>query len=120
MARQREHGSGRIGFIVMLAIFLSAAYAGFKIVPVRVSAYELRDTIRQEARVGAVRANDAAVAKRIMDKASELDLPLKKKDLEIRRTKGEIIVKARYEQPIDLKVTTYIYKFEAEERAPLF
>jgi hypothetical protein len=31
-----------------------------------------------------------------------------------------MIITARYEQPIDLKVTTYVYEFNAKERAPLF
>ena len=117
---QSQRGSGRVGFIVALAICLSAAFAGTKIIPVRVAAYEFRDTIRQEARMGAVRNSDSAVAKRIMEKAEELELPLSKKNLSVKRTKSKLIVKASYEVPIDLMVTTYTFRFDAEERAPLF
>jgi hypothetical protein len=31
-----------------------------------------------------------------------------------------MIIRASYERPIDLKVTTYVFRFDAEERAPLF
>lgn len=117
---QSQRGSGRIGFFIALAICISAAYAGSKIIPVRIAAYEFRDTIRQEARMGAVRNSDAAVHSRIMDKAKELELPLSKKNLNVRRTKSKLIVTASYEIPIDLMVTTYTFRFNAEERAPLF
>jgi hypothetical protein len=36
------------------------------------------------------------------------------------RTSHEMIISAKYEQTIDLKVTKYVYKFDHEERAPLF
>lgn len=38
----------------------------------------------------------------------------------IKRTRNEVIISARFEQPIDLKVTTYTYRFDAEQRAPVF
>ena len=101
--------------VVGVTIFLGA-----KIIPVRIAAYEFRDVLREECRYAAVRRDDAAVAKRIMDKAQELEIPISRKELEIRRTTGEMIITASYEQPIDLKVTTYTYKFDAKERAPLF
>jgi hypothetical protein len=31
-----------------------------------------------------------------------------------------MVISAKYEQTIDLKVTKYVYKFDHEERAPLF
>ncbi len=118
--RNAERGEGRLGFIVTLAVCAALAYVGFKVIPVRIDAYEFRDTIRQETRMGAVRDSDAAVAKRILDKAREMDLPVQAKNLSVRRTQSEMIVSASYELPIDLKVTTYVYRFNAEERAPLF
>jgi hypothetical protein len=55
-----------------------------------------------------------------MQKAKELEIPLKRKNLTLKRTTGEIVISAQYEQPIDLKVTTYVYRFDAREKAPLF
>lgn len=101
--------------VVGITIFL-----GVKIIPVRIAAYEFRDVLREECRYGAVRSDDAAVAKRIMQKAAELEIPMSRKQLKVRRTTGEMIITANYEQPIDLKVTTYVYKFDAKEKAPLF
>lgn len=115
-----ERGEGRIGLLISLIVVGVLIFLGAKIIPVRVTAYEFRDTLREEARYAAVRNDDATVARRIMQKAKELEIPLQAKDLKLRRTTGDIIISARYEQPIDLKVTTYVYKFDAEERAPLF
>jgi hypothetical protein len=82
--------------------------------------YEFGDFIEQECRFAAVRTENGEVAKRILDKAAELQLPLTKKDLQIQRTQREMIISAKFEVPIDLKVTTYQYKFQRTERAPLF
>ena len=101
-------------------MFGAAIFLSVKIIPVRVAAYEFRDILREEARFAAVRSADAQVAKRIMKRAQELELPLDKKDLEVGRTPNKVTISARYEVPIDLKVTTYIYKFDVTESAPLF
>ena len=116
----RERGEGRIGFLISVIIVGIAIFLGVKIIPVRIDAYEFRDTLREEARYAAVRHDDKKVADRIMQKARELEIPLNRKNLTLHRTVGEIVIKASYEQPIDLKVTTYVYKFHAKEKAPLF
>jgi hypothetical protein len=118
--RSNERGEGRLGFVITLIVVAVAIFLGIKVVPVRISAYEFRDVLREEARYGAVRDNDATVTKRILDKAAELSLPLQKKDLSVSRTESQMIISATYEQPIDLKVTTYVYRFKATEKAPLF
>jgi len=91
-----------------------------KIIPVRIAAYNFRDVMRQECRMGAVRNSDEVVAKRILSAAEDLRIPLQREDLEVRRSKRRMVVRASYAQPIDLKVTTYVYRFSAEEEAPLF
>jgi hypothetical protein len=116
----RQKGEGRVGFFIALIIVAVVVFLGIKIIPVRISAYEFRDTLREEARYAAVRNDDEKVAVRIMEKAKELEIPLKRNQLKIRRTTGEMIISAYYDQPIDLKVTTYVYKFKATEKAPLF
>ena len=119
-SRKSERGEGRVGLLVALIVVAIAIFLGVKIIPVRIAAYEFRDVIREECRYGAVRNDDKAVAKRIMNKARELEIPLRASDLKVHRTNSEMIINATYEQAIDLKVTTYTYRFQAKERAPLF
>lgn len=120
IGRKKERGEGRLGLMITLIVVAITIFLGVKIIPVRVSAYEFRDMLREEARYGAVRDSDEVVFNRILDKAAELELPLEKKNLTVKRTETQMIIKASYEQPIDLKVTTYVYRFNATEKAPLF
>ena len=118
--RTAERGDGRIGFLISLALLGVGGFVVAKVVPVRINAYEFRDFIQEECRFAATRNHDEEIYKRIFDKARELKLPLDKKNLHMERTMREMIISAKYDQTIDLKFTTYVYKFDHEERAPLF
>jgi hypothetical protein len=118
--RRSEQGEGRIGLLVSLVILGVGVFVGAKIIPVRIDAYEFGDFIQEECRFAAVRNQDSEVFKRIMDKARSLELPLKKTDLSVQRSPNEMVIVASYEVPIDLKVTTYTYRFYRKEKAPLF
>jgi hypothetical protein len=120
MRRNNERGSGRISLLVTLAVVGIVAFAGIKIIPVRINAYNFRDVMREECRMGAVRNSDQKIAERIMERAEELEVPLKRKDLRIKRTQSKMIISAKYDQAVDLKVATYTYKFDETESAPLF
>ena len=120
MRQNRQAGNGRLGLIVTLALVGCAIFVLAKVLPVRIKAYEFRESMRMEARMGAVRRTNDEVAKRLMEEAQGLELPLVRKNLRVSRTKSKIIVAAKFEQPIDLKVTTYVFKFDEREEAPLF
>ena len=120
MMRSNQRGEGRLGLLIAVVVFGAAIFLGVKIIPVRIDAYEFRDILREEARFAAVRSADSQVAQRIMKKAQELEVPLDKKNLSVSRTNSKVTISAHYEVPIDLKVTTYVYKFDAKESAPLF
>jgi len=115
-----QSGKGRLGFLLSLAIVFVICFLAVKIIPVRITAYNFRDVLREETRMAAVRKSDAVLAKRIMDEAEDLGIPLERGNLVIKRTKRRMTLSARYEHPIDLKLTTYVYKFRATEEAPLF
>lgn len=118
--RRGQRGEGRVGLIVAIAIIAAAVFAASKYLPVRIAAYEFRDYVEQECRNGAWRKNEDEVRQRILEKASDMELPVEKKQLEVKKTRSEMIVRVQYTQPIDFKVTTYDYKFDHEYRAPLF
>lgn len=120
MRKSRQSGEGRTGFIITLAVVLVGIFVGLKVIPVRINAYQFRDTLRDEARYASAHRNDAQVKERILDAAKGLEIPLEPKNVTIKRTRNEVVISARYEQPIDLKVTTYTYRFDAEQRAPVF
>src|SRR5262245_39091927 len=76
-----QRGEGKVGFLIALAMVGVAVFLGLKIIPVRVAAYEFHDTLREECRMAAVHEHDADVAKRIMEKAQALEIPLERKNL---------------------------------------
>lgn len=118
--RSSQRGEGRLGLIVALVIIALAIFLAVKFVPAKIAAYEFGDFLEKECRYAANRQKDSTIVDRIMEKAEEMEIPLKKKNLIVRRTRSEMVIKASYEQVLDLKVTTYVYKFDREERAPLF
>jgi hypothetical protein len=118
--RYRERGEGRVGFIITLVLFLAGVFLAIKIVPVRVDGYQFRDVLREEARYAAVHRNDKVVIERILDTAESMNIPLEKGNLNIRRSKVEVVISATYEKPVDLKFGTYTYRFSSEQKAPLF
>ena len=119
-ARCGERGEGKVGLIVAIAIIAAAVFAGSQYIPVRVTAYEFKDYIDQETRTGSLRRDVDEVRQRIMEKAQELEVPLDKKNLEVKKTRSEMIVRAKYEEVIDLKIYQHTYTFEHSYRAPLF
>jgi hypothetical protein len=118
--RHREAGEGKIGLLISLALLLSAAYAAYVLIPIKVRTYEFYDTMRSEARFGAVRKRDEVVADRLLKKARQLGIPLKKENLEIKRDGGMYVITAHYTIPVDLTVyqTDWVYRERAT--APIF
>jgi hypothetical protein len=120
MRVETQRGEGRVGMIIALTIFLVAGFLAVKVVPVRVNAYEFREALREEAKYTTVHRDERQTLERILEKAESLNIPIDAKNVQIRRTKSEVIVSAKYKLPIDLKVTTYVYEFDEEMRAPIF
>jgi len=115
-----QRGEGRLGLVVTLALFLAAIFVATRIVPVRIAAYEFREVLRNEAAYASTGKTDATIRKHILERAADLDIPLDPADLSVRRSTAQITISARYEQPVDLKLTRYVYRFQQEEKAPLF
>ena len=120
MKDPRQRGEGRLGLFITLVVAGVAVFLAAKFVPAKVDAYQFRETLREEAKYLSVHRDDSQAMFRILEQAAEMEIPLDPKQVNIRRTKAEVIVKARYELPLDLKVTTYTFKFDEELRAPLF
>jgi hypothetical protein len=121
MLKNGQRGEGRVGFIIALVLVLAGIFVGVKVIPVRINAYQLDDTLREEARFASVnRTKDTEIKQRIMDHAKALNIPLAPENVTIKRSKKEVIVAAKFVQPIDLKVTVYSFRFESEQRSPVF
>ena len=81
MRKSEQLGEGRVGFIVTLVLFVSLAFVGYKVLPVRINAYQFREALREEARYASVNRNDKQVAERILQQATQLNIPLDPDDV---------------------------------------
>jgi len=112
-------GEGRVGLLVALILVGGVIFTAVKFVPVYIAAYDMRDMVRGEASRATLKTDDQ-VLKAILDKAAELDLPITKKSVQMSRTQSKFRIKVQFEVPIDLAVTTYVYKYDQSEETPLF
>jgi hypothetical protein len=115
-----SRGEGKIGLLISLALLLSAAYAAYVLIPIKVRTYEFYDSMVSEARFGAVRNRDEKVHARLMKKARQLQIPLTGENLEIKRDGGQYIVIAHYTIPVDLAVYKTEWVYHEKATAPIF
>jgi len=112
-------GEGRLGLLVALILVGAVIYCAVKFVPVYIAAYDMRDLVRGESARATLKTDDQ-ILKTLLDKASELDLPVSRKNIQMNRSPSKFRIKVQFEIPVDLAVTTYIYKYDQTEETPLF
>ncbi|MFQ5720261.1 MAG: hypothetical protein ACE5IK_12000 [Acidobacteriota bacterium] len=115
-----ERGEGRVGLFFALLLLVTGIWTGYILIPIKVRTYEFYDTMRQEARFGAVRRKDQVVHDRLMKKAKHLGIPLAPKDLTVKRDGGMYIITARYTLPIDLTFYKTEWHYDERTAAPIF
>ena len=115
-----QSGKGWFGVIFSLAILGAASYSAWVLIPIKINTYEFLDRMREEARFGAVNKKDSIVHDRLMQKAKQLELPLKPENLHVEREGGTYVITARYSIPVDLKVYQTMWDFDQKATAPIF
>lgn len=120
MSRRRfQSGEGQAGCIVSLLLLLVVAFIAYKMVPVKVKAADFRQELVDEAKSGSLR-KDKEIRANLMEKASELGLPLKDQDLKISRSRAAITIEATYVVPVEFPGYTYMWEFDPSYSTPLF
>jgi hypothetical protein len=119
MRRFRERGEGQLGCVFGLILLLVAIFVAYKMVPIKVKAAELRGEVIDEAKNAGVRS-DETILKTILQKAQELELPLGKEGVQIRRSGSRIRVDVNYTVPVEFPGFTYQWNFHHEADNPIF
>ncbi|HEY5611867.1 MAG TPA: hypothetical protein VIL97_11730 [Thermoanaerobaculia bacterium] len=117
--RNRELGEGKVGCIISLIILLFALFVAYKMIPVKVRASQLRQTIIDEAKSAGMHKNPT-IRRNIMEKAEELELPLDPNDLLVNRRANTISIEATYQVPVEFPGFTYNWNFHHEYENPVF
>lgn len=113
----RERGGGKIGLIIMLLLLAAVIFILIKVIPPRVNAYEFKDYIEVYSRTDSWQRNPEQIKKDLVEKARLLDLPVTEKDLTVNKGSGNIMIKAVFDVPVDLKVYTFVMHYDFTQKA---
>jgi hypothetical protein len=116
---RRERGEGQFGCLVGLILLGVAIFVAWKMIPVKVKAAELRQTVVDEAKSAGTH-NDDRIRAAILQMAREDKLPVTEKDITINRGNGEISVTVIYTIPIVFPGYTYNWHIENSVSNPIF
>jgi type III secretion system FlhB-like substrate exporter len=117
--RRRERGESQFGCLIGLILLGLAIFVAWKMIPVKVKAAELRQTVVDEAKSAGTHGDDRIRAA-ILAKARENALPVTENDIKIVRALGEITVTVTYTIPIPFPGYTYNWHLEHEAKNPIF
>lgn len=116
---RREAGEGQIGCLVGVALLLLAIFIAWKVIPVKVRAADLRQTVVDEAKSAGMH-NDGTITKYILAKANDVQLPVTEDNIKINRRQNDITVEVDYTVPIEFPGYTYNWHIHNEASNPIF
>jgi predicted membrane protein len=116
---RHERGESQFGCLIGLILLGLAIFVAWKMIPVKVKAAELRQTVVDEAKSAGTH-NDDRIKSAILAKAKEDELPVSEDDIKIVRTAGEITVNVTYTVPIVFPGYTYNWHIEHQATNPIF
>ena len=119
LRNRRERGEGQFGCLMGLAIIALVGLIAYRLIPVKVKAAELRDTIVDEAKSAGIH-NNKRIVETIAAKAEQLDLPVSEKDIKIERKHEMIFIEVEYTVPVQFPGYTYNWKFHQKTENPVF
>ena len=120
MLRKRgERGEGQFGCLIGLVLLLVACVLAYKLVPIKVKAADLRETVVDECK-SAGQHDERVIMKNLLRKAQDLDLPVAEKDVKIKRNSTFCSIDVTYTVPVDLPGYTYNWNFHHHAENPIF
>ncbi|MBD3851517.1 MAG: hypothetical protein IFK93_09480 [Acidobacteria bacterium] len=116
-----QRGDVPVGCLVGGAVALIVILIAIKVAPIMIHVGELDKQIGVYAdRANRREYNDKRIERAILTKAEQLDLPVTKKDIKIKRTSNRIKITVVYEVPIEFPGYTYVWHKEHFHERPLF
>ena len=100
-----ERGEGKLKAIIYTLILIAGVYIAFKLVPVYVAEYQLKDKMSEQARFAVVNRYTEEQIKDILYKTvQDLDIPAKRDDIKVTNTGHGLSISVVYTVPVDLMV----------------
>ncbi|HEY6136707.1 MAG TPA: hypothetical protein VI670_02985 [Thermoanaerobaculia bacterium] len=114
-----QHGESNVGCLFGLILLAIAIFIAYKMIPVKVKAADLKQTITDEAKMAGTHSNEL-IMKSILAKAQENKLPVTEDNVKINRTGGEITVDVEYDVPINFPGKTWLWHQHIVAQNPIF
>ncbi len=117
---RRRSGKSRVGCLLTLLAITIGIYYGIPVVTIYVDYWRFKEEMKTQARL-APSIDDAAIRRRLRQKAEALGLPEEAQQLTIRRTlrPREILITTTYEATLDLPLVHHTFTLTPEVRNPL-
>lgn len=116
---RRERGEGNFGCLVGLVLLLIAGLIAYKMIPIKVKAADLRDTVQDLGRSAGTHS-DKAISEGIVQKAQQIGLPVTADSVDVSRAANTIKIEVNYTVPVEFPGYTYNWKFTHKTDNPIF
>ena len=120
MRRSGERGTANLKFLIVMAILVSTAYAGYLYVPVAFQAEAYKDLMQHYAEVAATEGYPPSwAAEQLMKSGPEYQVPANALITPTRRD-NRVEVRVQFVRVIEFPGYTYNYKFDQTVRSTAF
>ena len=114
-----ESGEGRLKFIFWMLILGVVGLAGYEAIPARIRIARYEDELIKIAE-SAWRVPESKLRQRVLDRASELDLPVAKDDIDLDLASGRIRIHVEYTLVLELPFYTWEWERTHDVDRPVF
>jgi hypothetical protein len=111
---RRQHGGASIGAVIWILLFVAMVLVSKEMIPVKIRTSQLEDFMIELAKFSTKEPDER------LQKAEELQLPVVKDDVSVRKANGRVRMRAQYEIPIELPFYTYVWHFDHNVDRPIF
>lgn len=118
--RRSERGEGNLGCILWLLALGLVTLIAWKAVPVKIASTQLYDFMDEQAKFAAARTPPDDIAKAIVGRAHQLDIPLDKDGVHVTRDGDRIFMDVEYTVPLEFPGYTYQWHFHQKLDRPIF
>lgn len=106
-------GEGKAGCIIWSFLLIAVAMVSYKVIPAKVASMQLEDYMEELAMMqSTARKPNEFFVKEIKRRADELRLPVKEKDISVKKSPQRVVMDVTYTVVLDLVVTEYPLTFD--------
>ncbi len=106
-------GEGRVGCVIWLALLAVVVLIAWTAVPVKIQSAEFESFAEEQAKFAGAQSAER-ITRRLLERADEMEIPLKEKDLEVRKGRDRIKIHYSYTVPLEFPFYTYDWTFEVK------